>query len=77
MNYSAGNLKAMLDSGDIDAISWKIHFAGIPDTVVPTCRDCLDWKNKKCSEAGNPIECFLYGFHSRSNGILLHKPGAK
>jgi hypothetical protein len=77
MIYNASNLKAMLDSGDIDAVSWRIHFAGIPDSIVPACNDCLDWKGGICSKEGDPIECFLYGLHSPSNGILLKKPNAK
>jgi hypothetical protein len=71
MNYNAKNLKAMLDSGDIDKTRWKIYFASVPDTVVPTCRDCMNKKNGTCSEIGDPVECFLYGSLSKSDGFLL------
>ena len=71
MNTNLKNLNAMLNSGDIDKFNWNMHFADVPETIVPTCDDCLDRKNGTCCEMGNPIECFLYGIHSKSNKILL------
>ena len=77
MNGNLSNLKAMLNSGDIDIGNWELHFAGVPSTKVPTCNDCMDKKNGNCSEDGDPIECFLYGIHSKSNTILLKQRNVK
>lgn len=65
------NLTLLLNAGEIDLPAWKLHFADLPDTMVPTCRDCLDRKNGSCQAEGNPVDCFLYGSHSHSEGILL------
>jgi len=72
MNFSPRDLKKLLDEGDIDLIKWRIYFAKVLDTILPTCEDCRDKKNGSClEEGGNPIECFLYGPNSRPDGILL------
>jgi hypothetical protein len=71
MRNNPSNLKNLLDSGDIDKTRWKKYFADVPETLVPSCKDCLDFKDGKCRGGGDPIECFLYGSHSRPDGILL------
>jgi hypothetical protein len=77
MHYNLRNLQAMLDSGDIDKTTWKMHFPDVPDTMVPTCADCLNLKEGICSGGANPVECFLYGTMSKSDGILLKELNAK
>ncbi|MDD1687579.1 hypothetical protein [Methanoregula sp.] len=77
MIYNLNNLNALLDAGDIDRDNWKRHFADVPDTRVPTCRDCLDRKNGSCRDNGHPIECFLYGSKSQANESLLKKMNIK
>ncbi len=73
MNCTIGNLRILLIAGDIDKEKWDQHFATVPETLIPSCRDCLDWKNGTCREEGDPVECFLYGTHSRPEGMLFDK----
>lgn len=73
MNCTIGNLRILLDAGDIDKEKWDLHFGHVPGTIVPTCRDCMDCKNGTCHEEGDPVECFLYGSHSRPDGVLFDK----
>jgi hypothetical protein len=77
MYSNLNNLKFLLNSGEIDNISWETHFAEVPDTRVPACKDCLDRKNGTCSRDGDPVECFLYGIHAKSNEFLLKNTNAK
>lgn len=51
-------LKKALKNGEIDPLMWLIHFPGIRDTRVPTCRDCEDYKNGVCDGEYDPIKCF-------------------
>lgn len=67
------NLNALLDSGEIDKTKWKILFANVPDTRVPTCNDCRNRIDGSCREQGTPVDCFLYGAMSPSQGNLLNK----
>jgi len=71
MSNDLENLKKMLENGDIDKTHWSEHFPDLPDTRVPGCKDCLDLKKGTCRGGEDPVECFLYGSHSRPDGTLL------
>ena len=66
-------LNALFDSGDIDKKHWKSVFIDLPDTRMPTCRDCQKSRNGSCIAQTDPLECFLYGTMAESKGILLNQ----
>ena len=75
MNINPETLRQLLADGEIDRASWAGHFLCVPEGRVPSCEDCLDLKNGSCHGDDDPVECFLYGSHARSDGHLLTSPG--
>jgi hypothetical protein len=71
MAYNASTIRNLIEAGEIDRTSWGEHFSNIGENSVPSCTDCLDKKTGKCAGNSDPVECFLYGSHSRSDAVLL------
>ena len=45
--------------GKIDPFLWMVYFSSTLDTSIPTCEDCLDFKNRSCPGGESPVDCFL------------------
>jgi hypothetical protein len=59
MKYTARHIQRFLEQGKIDPVHWKTSFPSLLPTQVPTCEDCLEYKEKTCPGGRDPVECFL------------------
>jgi hypothetical protein len=59
MKYTARHIRKFLSEGKIDATLWTAHFPQVLVSLVPTCKDCEDYKTHVCEGGKNPVDCFL------------------
>jgi len=59
MKYTARHIQRFLETGKIDATLWKNHFPSLLPTLVPTCGECSEFRDKTCAGGRDPVECFL------------------
>lgn len=59
MKYTARHIQRFLEQGRIDPTLWKNHFPSLLPTLVPTCEECSEFKERTCAGGQDPVECFL------------------
>lgn len=57
--YTLADLNVFLGTGRIDPLLWLAYFPDTLDLKIPSCEDCLAFREESCPGLTNPVDCFL------------------